>query len=357
MITVLICMAVGHPWAFEFTSKGQRIKVQKMASGLGIVWGFDFLSEESMVVTRKSGKMYLLSQGQQQEITGVPQSVVFGQGGLMDVLVHPEQKNIIFFSYVSSYKDGYGTIIARANLNGTALTDVKTLFKSSPPGKKGVHFGSRIVLKDRYLFFGVGDRGDRQKAQQLDYPNGKVFRLQSNGLTPNDNPFKSPHLTSIWSFGHRNPQGMAIHPETGELWEQEHGPRGGDEINKIDKGKNYGWPVITYGREYWGPSIGTTHQEGMEQPVKYFTPSIAPSSLMIYSGKMFPSWRGHFFSSSLKFRYINRIAIKGKEIVEEENILSDLKQRVRHLRESPSGAIFFSTDSGNIYKMVLKEPL
>ncbi len=350
-IILLTSIFVNIIFAQEFVLSGQRVAVKRIVSGLSIVWGFDFLSEDVMVISQKNGKMYLFSKGNLEEITGHPSSSVFGQGGLMDVRVHPRDKRVLFFSYVSKYEEGYGTIIARAKLNGTKLENVKTLFRSSPPGQTGRHFGSRIVFKDETLFFGVGDRGERDKAQLLNYPNGKIFRLHLNGSLPEDNPFKAPNLLSVWSYGHRNPQGMAVHPETGKIWEQEHGPRGGDEINLIEKGKNYGWPIITYGREYWGPTIGTTHKEGMEQPIKYFVPSIAPSSLMIYSGKLFKDWKGHFFSSSLRFRYINKLVIKNGTVLREENILGELKQRIRHVSESPSGAIFFSTDSGNIYKL------
>ena len=353
-IVLLFSVFINTVSAQEFVSSGQHIEIKKVASGLGIVWGFDFLSENALVVSRKNGKMYLISEGKTQEIMGLPSSVVFGQGGLMDVRVYPRDKSVVFFSYVSKYEDGYGTVIAKAKLNGLKLENVTTLFRSSPPGRTGRHFGSRIVFKGDTLFFGIGDRGDRSKAQLLDHPNGKVFRLHLDGSLPKDNPFEAPNLSSIWSYGHRNPQGMAIHPETGELWEQEHGPRGGDEINRIEKGKNYGWPIITYGREYWGPTIGTTHKEGMEQPIKYFVPSIAPSSLMIYSGKLFKAWKGHFFSASLKFRYINKLVIKNGMILSEENLVTYLKQRIRHICESPSGEIFFSTDSGNIYKMFSK---
>ncbi len=332
------------------------MEVKQVASGLGIVWGFDFLEEGKLILAHKKGGLSLFSEGQKLiKVLGVPTSTTFGQGGLMDVRVHPDKKNLLFFSYVSRYQNGHGTIIARATLEGDKLKDVKTLFRPSPPGKTSRHFGSRIVFgKGDVLFFGIGDRGDRDTAQLLNSPNGKLYRIHSDGRIPKDNPFVKVKgaIPAVWSYGHRNPQGMAIHPATGELWEQEHGPRGGDEINRILKGKNYGWPVITYGREYWGPKIGATHKEGMQQPVKYFVPSIAPSSLMIYSGKLFPQWKHHFFSAALKLQHLNRLKIdKNHQVLEEERLLKDLGKRIRHVRESPSGEIWFSSDEGGLYKM------
>ncbi len=364
MFLLLVLVAQTPLAALEITSLGQKIAVERVASNLGIVWGFDFLQEGHLILAHKDGRMSLLKEGHSSRrqtivpVKGVPPSTSFGQGGLMDVRVHPKDKSQIFFSYVSRYQNGHGTIIARATLQGNQIENVKTLFRTTPPGKTGRHFGSRIVFgaKDT-LFFGVGDRGERDKAQLLNAPNGKLYRIHRDGRIPKDNPFvgKKGALPAIWSYGHRNPQGMAIHPATGDLWEQEHGPRGGDEINHIIKGANYGWPIITYGREYWGPSIGTTHKEGMRQPVKYFVPSIAPSSLMIYSGKLFSQWKHHFFSAALELQHLNRLDIRQQgqtfRVAAEERLLKELNQRIRHVREAPSGKIWFSTDQGNLYQM------
>ena len=343
--------------ALEITSLGQKIAVEKVASGFGIPWGFDFLpgKEGELLVAEKHGAMSVVSGGEKKGVSGLPEVDGYGQGGLMDVRFHPDASGRIFFTYVSRYEGGRGTVLAGARLDATALKDVKILFRSSPPGSGGRHFGSRIAFgRDGSLFFGVGDRGDRDKAQDLDYPNGKIFRIRTDGTVAEDNPFKDRPLAAVWSYGHRNPQGMAIHPATGRLWQQEHGPRGGDEINRIVKGANYGWPVATYGKEYWGPPIAPSHKEGTEGPVKYYVPSIAPSSLMIYSGKLFKKWRHHFFSAALKSRHINRIAIDaGGNVGPEERLLEGLRQRVRHLMEAPSGEIYFSTDAGNIYRMSL----
>ena len=374
-------------------SEGQKIFYQRVYSFKDIPWGFDFLSPNKLLITLKGGKMYVLesasgsSKPQAASKAGVnktkstsksqasaspiwkkwpvvegPQSNSIGQGGLMDVRLHPNFKSNrwVYFSYVKAYQGGHGTRVARAKLNTAPpykLTQLEVLFTPSPPGRGGRHFGSRLEWgaspKNKfYLFFGIGDRGDRKYAQQLTDPRGKIFRLFDNGQIPPDNPFsKSKAYPGVWSYGHRNPQAMFRHPHTKALWSNEHGPRGGDEINRIVPGHNYGWPVITYGREYWGPRIGTTHRKGMQQPVKYFVPSIAPSSLMIYSGKKFKKWRGDFFSTSLVLTHLNRLVIKNNKVFKEERLFKKLGQRLRHIRENSKGDIFFSTDSGHIYKM------
>lgn len=368
----------------NFFSEEQLVSLEHISASwdvdLGIPWGFDFLpsSKEkksdsqtlpNLIVSSRGGQLYMLSlaSGQKTLIKGLPATVEVGQGGLMDVRLHPQfaQNKWIFFSYVASYQRGQGTVVAKAQLHGLELKNLKVLFRSSPPGRGGRHFGCRIVFKDNAIFFAIGDRGDRHKAQDLSYPNGKVFRLYEDGTVPEDNPFvgrtlksKRKVLEAIWSYGHRNPQGLVIHPHTSELWEQEHGPRGGDEINLIEKGKNYGWPVITYGKEYWGPSIGTTHKKGMQQPIKYYVPSIAPSSLMIYSGRLFSKWKGDFFSTALRDPHISRVVIQkthsrsNPQVLKEEKLLSGFRHRIRHIREDlRTGIIYFSTDSGHFYRL------
>ena len=366
--------------AYTIQSENQNIIVEHLSKfwseDLGIIWGFDFFPSSEgidediskLIVTERGGKMYFLSltDGHRELISGLPEMVEVGQGGLMDVKLHPQfaKNKLVFFSYVARYEEGTGTIVARAKLRGSKLRDIKTLFKSSPPGSGGRHFGCRIVFKEGKIYFAIGDRGDRHKAQDLSYPNGKVYRIYEDGSIPEDNPFIGKKLkngrkalAAIWSYGHRNPQGLAIHPHTGELWEQEHGPRGGDEINLIKRGKNYGWPVITYGKEYWGPSIGTTHKDGMEQPIKFYVPSIAPSSLMIYSGRLFTDWKGDFFSTALKDPHISRVVIRNikgsivPKVFKQESILNDFPHRIRHISEAPNGKVIFSTDSGHFYRL------
>lgn len=344
----------------EFKSEGQQVRVHLILEKVNdVIWGFDFFpGGEEIIFTERSGSIKILNLKTKKirSVSGAPEVKQVGQGGLMDIVLHPDFKKnkTVFLSFSQEYKEGVGTVIAQARLEESALNNLKILFRADPPGDGGVHFGSRIVFgKNKTLFFGVGDRGDRDKAQKLNLPNGKLFRISEDGSIPKDNPFvdQKSAIHSIWSLGHRNPQGMAIHPETGELWEQEHGPRGGDEINKIKKGANYGWPIITYGKEYWGPSIGPKKKAGLEQAVKYFVPSIAPSSLMIYSGKLFKKWRGDFFSAALKLTHINRVVIQNDKPIKEERFLEDLDERIRHIKEAPNGEIFFSTDSGKIYQM------
>ena len=334
------------------TPLARAARVEKVAELPGIPWGFDFLSEERLLVSVKDGRMFiadLAGGGALTQVAGVPESTVFGQGGLMDVRLRPDGSGTLFFTYVAAYGGGRGTVLARARLAGARLLDVRELFRASPPGTTGRHFGSRIVLADGMVLFGVGDRGERALAQDPALPNGKILRIREDGSVPPDNPFPG---SPVWSLGHRNPQGMATHPGTGALWEQEHGPRGGDEINIVEKGKNYGWPVATYGKEYWGPSIGRERVEGTSPPVKYFVPSIAPASLMIHSGKLFPQWRHHVFSAALKRGHINRLAFDAAgRVAQEERLVPPGSPRVRHLREAPSGAILFSTDAGGIYRM------
>ena len=363
----------------RLSSEGQNIIVKHLSKSWpddrDVIWGFDFLPSTDknklpqIIVTERDGDMYLLSllTGLKQPISGLPKTAEVGQGGLMDVRVHPQfaQNQWIFFSYVARYDGGAGTIVARAKLQNQKLQNIKTFFKSSPPGSGGRHFGCRIVFKDQMIYFAIGDRGDRHKAQDLSYPNGKVYRMHLDSSIPKDNPFVDRKLKNgrkilpaIWSWGHRNPQGLAVHPLTGEIWEQEHGPRGGDEINLIQKGKNYGWPVITYGREYWGPKIGTTHKKGMQQPIKFYVPSIAPSSLMIYSGRLFTKWKGDFFSTALMRPHISRVVIQSHrsgnhKVLKEETLLSGFQERIRHIRETPTGHIIFSTDSGHFYQLSL----
>ena len=337
--------------AHEFS--GEKFVVKEVAEIRGIPWGFDFLPDGRIIITLKSGKVLIKDGDKLDEIHVFPEAKKYGQGGLMDVKVHPDfsKNKTLFFSYAKEYASGIGTVISKATLENNKLTS-KIIFRSNPPGSGGRHFGSRIVLKDGKLFFGIGDRGERKEAQKKKSHLGKILRINEDGSIPPDNPFKS----AIWSMGHRNPQGLYYDGERNILWEQEHGPRG-DEINIIKQGKNYGWPTITYGKEYWGPSIGPTHKRGLEQPVKYFTPSIAPSSLMVYSGKLFKNWKGDLFSTALMFDHINKLKLNDKNRVVDEARF-EVKGRLRHIEERPTnvgdkkaGEIYFSTDEGFIYKM------
>ena len=336
----------------------EPFKVEEMAQGLGVVWGMVFLNDREILFTEREGqfKKLNLKTKRIQSLSGAPEVYARGQGGLMDVALHPHfQKNKkVYFSYSKRKKRKQTMAVAVGILKRKQLIQVKDIFEAQPIVSSSIHFGSRLVFdKQGFLFVTVGDRGKRHSAQNLKTHLGKILRLTDRGAPPPDNPFVSVKEAQpeIWSLGHRNPQGIFIHPETGELWEQEHGPRGGDEINQIQKGQNYGWPVITFGREYWGPSIGEGRvKKGMKQPVKHFTPSIAPSSLLIYSGKVFKKWKGDFFSGALVLTHLNRLKIiKGKV---EERLLSQLKLRVREVIEGPDGLIYLSTDEGKILRLI-----
>lgn len=340
---------------FPFTafSKSHSKTPDLVAKDLGgIVWSIEFISPKEILFSLKSGRIKVLDLNTKKitEIKSPPPSSDWGQGGLLDLHLHPDftKNKIIYLAYTKKLEKGYSTAIAMARLENEALTDLKEIFVSNDPNNNKQHFGSRIVHDDQgYLFFTVGDRGERDLAQRLDSDAGKIHRLKLDGSTPEDNPFvktKNARKT-IWSYGHRNPQGLVFDFKNKILWEQEHGPRGGDEINRIVKGKNYGWPIVTYGKEYWGPKIGTTKKEGMEQPLFHYTPSIAPSGLEI--------WNGDLFSGALKLTHLNRLDLdsKSRKAIKEERWFEDLGERIRDVKLDPQSQLYFSTDSGKIFKV------
>ena len=333
--------------------------VELVAENLGIVWGMVFISPSEMLFTEREGNIKKLNvlTGKVVSISGAPKVYASGQGGLLDIALHPRfsANKKVYLSYAKTEGKQQSTAVAVAVLKGHALLGLKDIFKALPAISASRHFGSRMVFDQKgFLYVTVGDRTKRHFSQKLDNHFGKILRLTEGGTFPKDNPFVSRKgaKPEIWSFGHRNPQGLFIHPETGELWEHEHGPKGGDEINLIQKGKNYGWPVITYGKEYWGPKIGEgVTKKGMQQPIKYYVPSIAPSGLMIYSGKKFKKWKHSFFSGSLVLRHLNRVEIKANKARAEERLLLDLNFRVRNVIEGPKGAIYLSVDDGKILRL------
>ena len=359
-LLLIATSATAKPFIKSFTSEGMHIGVEEVVKGLSIPWGFDFIDGERLLVTERKGTMSLINIKKKTlpRLSGGPNVLESGQGGLLDVAVHPKfkQNKKIFFTYSIPYKGGNTSRLSVATLEKLQLKNVKNLFTAHPESSRGLHFGSRIAFDRKgHIFVTIGDRGYRDRAQELDKHSGKIIRLKLDGSIPTDNPFynKKGAMKEIWSFGHRNPQGLAFHPKTGELWAQEHGPRGGDEINLVKKGVNYGWPVITYGKEYWGPSIGTTRKKGLAQPVHQFTPSIAPSGLTIYQGKAFPKWQGNLFSGAMKLTHINRLVLgNGNKVVKEERLLDDWGERVRNIRMGPDGLIYFSIDSGKLLKLV-----
>ena len=342
-------------------SEGMNVRLEKVFSGLNIPWGLSFISPEKILVTERQGQILLLDLNKQTKtiLRNTPVVMAEGQGGMLDVALPPDYKNTgwIYFTYVKEIRQQGVTVLARAKLNNDALESWQELLVSKSRSNTSHHFGSRIAFDNSgHVYFGVGDRGVRPNAQDLTNHAGSIIRLNLDGAVPSDNPFinKKNVLPEIWSYGHRNPQGLAYDETNNRLWEIEHGPRGGDEINLIKPAANYGWPVISYGKEYWGPlAVGEgTHRKGMEQPVKVYVPSIAPGSLLLYTGNAFPKWKGNLFSGALKLQHINRIVLdKNAKSVKEERLLESLNQRIRALQQSPEGWLYFSTDSGNIYRL------
>lgn len=344
----------------HFESLSMKIQVRTLTQGQGVIWGFDFLPDGQIIFTEREGHIKILnpSSGQVINVKGSPEVVAQGQGGLLDIYLHPQfaKNHTLYLTYSKAVADGATTALARARLHNHELKDLKDIFVAQPANNNRIHFGSRVVMDaENYLFISIGDRGDRDQAQNLESHLGTVLRLHEDGRIPEDNPFANDPKAKaeIWSYGHRNAQGLSFHPSTGELWGQEHGPRGGDEINLIKKGLNYGWPVITHGREYHGPRIGPSAKEGMEPPIHHWTPSIAPSGLTFYTGNKFPAWQGHLFSGALAHTHLNRLALSEnrKSVQQEAKYLGFLKKRIRHVKEHTDGYIYLSTDDGFLLRL------
>jgi glucose/arabinose dehydrogenase len=337
------------------------IRVEQVVSGLGVPWGMAFLSPNQLLLTERAGIVRLLDieNSSTVNLAGTPEIVAEGQGGMLDVAIGPNYaaEGWIYFTYTKRSKSEAATTLARARLTQHRLLDWQDLLVTDSATDAGRHFGSRIAFDDKgHVFFGVGDRGERDMAQDLSNHIGTIMRLNLDGSVPADNPFVGIDNArdEIWSYGHRNPQGLLFDRVSKRLWSIEHGPRGGDEINLILKGRNYGWPVISHGKEYWGPvSIGEgSSKPGMEAPRKVYIPSIAPGSLIMYRGDAFPRWRGNLFAGALKLRHLNRIMLSDSgEVVDEERILEDLEERIRALAQGPEGWVYFSTDSGRILRI------
>ncbi len=333
-----------------------------VVDGIQNPWGMVFLPNNNILISEKSGKLLLFKSGNTIEVGNAPEVYNRGQGGLMDIELHPDYKNNgwIYFSYASSEGDDKGgnTAILRAKLSNNRLVQKQLLYKAVPNTTKGQHFGSRLEFdRDGYLFFSIGERGDRDvNPQDITRDGGKIYRLHDDGKVPQDNPFvgQDGAKTAIYSYGHRNPQGLALHPETGELWEHEHGPRGGDEINIIQKGKNYGWPVITYGINYSGTKItDETARPGMEKPLYQWTPSIAPSGMAFVTSDKYPNWKNSLLVGSLSFQYLERLEIKDTKVVYREKLLDGMG-RVRNVRQGPDGYIYVGIEGKGVFRLVPK---
>lgn len=328
-----------------------------------VIWGFDFLPNENIIFTEKSGTLKILNPITQDVtiVKNTPEVAAKGQGGLLDIRVHPqfEKTHWLYFTYAVKMPSGNMTTrLSRAELVNNELQHIQVLFTAFEANNETIHFGSRLEFDGKgHLFMSIGERNQREKAQSLNYDNGKIIRLNEDGSIPLDNPFVNVAgaKPEIWSLGHRNPQGLVINKQTGELWESEFGPLGGDEINLIEKGKNYGWAVITYGREYYGLAIGEGYtKQGMEQPITYYVPSISPSGISFYHGDKFPNWKGNLFVAALSGQQLKRLAIENHKVIYQEALLTHLKWRFRHVREGLDGYLYFSTDDGKLVRMMPK---
>lgn len=335
---------------------------EPVVTDLGIPWGMDFMPDGSILVTEKSGKLIHFRDGEKTEIKNVPEVYNRGQGGLMEVRLSPNYASDahIFLTYSSTEgeKKGGHTALMSAKLDGDQLVDKKVLYKAEPNTTKGQHWGSRIVFdNDGHVFFTIGERGERDvNPQDITRDGGKVYRLNLDGSIPQDNPFvdQPDAKQAIWSYGHRNPQGLAMSPATGDLWEHEHGPRGGDEINIVKKSANYGWPVITYGINYSGTEITEERSRpDMEQPLYYWLPSIAPSGMAFVTGDMYPDLDGSLLVGSLKFQYLEALHIQDGKVVKREKLLDGIG-RIRDVKRAPDGSIYVGVEGKGIGKLVKK---
>lgn len=336
--------------------------IETVVSGLKIPWGLEFLTGGDLLIAEKSGKLYRYSTDKKlTEIQGLPEIWHNGQGGLLDLKLHPKfaENGWVYIAYcypAEGMRDAGNTAIMRAKLNGNMLVQSEILYKGVPATNKGYHFGCRIEFdRDGFMYFSIGERGEQTNAQKIYNSNGKIHRLTDDGQIPTDNPFygKKDAQASIFTYGHRNQQGVALNPVTGEIWAHEHGPRGGDEINIIRKGQNYGWPEITFGINYDGTIItNDTAKEGMEQPILYYVPSIAPSGMAFITGGRYPEWENNLLVGSLRFDFVDRCVIENDKIVYHEKILQNIG-RVRTIKMSPDGYIYVTVEEpGRILKVI-----
>lgn len=337
--------------------------VQTVVEGVDVVWGMAFLPGGKMIITERDGNMHLVRDGElvEEPISGVPEVHAQGQGGLLDIEPHPNyaENGWLYFSYSKPGNGGANTAIMRARFDeeSHSLIDKEELYSATPFTGRGQHFGSRISFDpEGYLYFSIGDRGNRdENPQDITQDGGKIYRLNDDGSIPDDNPFVGEEgLDAIWTYGVRNPQGMDVHPQTGIIWTNEHGPRGGDEINiHKEGGLNFGWPEITYGINYSGTTITEdTAKAGMEQPIWYWDPSIAPSGMTFVTTENYPGWKGDILNGALAFQLISRIVVDGEEFVKEERILEGIG-RIRDIEEAPDGYIYFTNESDGTINRIL----
>lgn len=350
----LFTSALAQDRSAVINSEKHTFRVVTLLKGLEYPWSVAFLPDGRMLVTERAGRLRLVGQDLRLDpkpIAGLPDVVGTGQGGLFDVVLHPEhaQNGWIYWAYNAPGAGGWGTALARGKLQGSRMTEVQVLFSMKPKTRSSQHFGGRIVFdKAGMLYLTLGDRGDKERAQKLDDHAGSVIRLHDDGRVPIDNPFakRVEALPEKWTLGNRNMQGASLHPKTGELWTHEHGPQGGDEVNVMRAGLNYGWPVITYGVNYgFGTRIGEGHAKpGMVQPLHLWVPSIAPSGMAFVSGSKFPKWTGDLLVGALRDQMLVRLELDGEKVVREERLLRGLVGRIRDVRMGPDGLVYLLTD-------------
>ncbi len=362
VIAAVVGIASATSWALIAQAPlapSSDIEVETVASGLAEPWGLQFLPDGRMLVTERSGTIRIVTMdgNKSQPIGGVPKVYAQGQGGLLDIRLAPDFNNsgTLFFSFAEPRGGGKSaTSVGRAKLvldgDEAALKDVGIIYRQQPAVRSGRHFGSRIVIDDTgALFVTTGDRGNQSAmAQDAGVSIGKILRITTDGVAAPGNPNLPGWAPEVWSIGHRNIQGAVLDPATGELWTVEHGAQGGDELNNPQKGRNYGWPTISYGRHYSGGKIGIgTHKVGMEQPVYYWDPSIATSGLEIYNADLIPEWKGNFLVGGLAGAQLSRLVMENGKVTQEEELLSDQGDRIRDIRQGPDGAVYVLTDDND----------
>lgn len=343
------------------TNDNFSYKVETVVDGLDIAWGMEFLPDGSILIAEQEGKLIRFKDGKKHPIKNVPEVFYDNQGGLLDLKLHPDYKNNgwIYFSFSGNTENddkGANTVIMRAKLNQDQLVEKQIIYKATPNTKKAHHFGSRLEFdRNGMLYFSVGDRGNRDaNPQDIKRDGGKIYRLNDDGSVPADNPFvNQPGAKSaVYSYGHRNPQGMALHPQSGKIWVHEHGPKGGDEINIIVKGKNYGWPKVTYGINYDDTTItNDTSLPDMQQPIHYWVPSIAPSGMAFITSDIYPNWKNNLLVGSLKFKYLDLVILENEKIVKEVKLMEGMG-RVRTIKQGPDGYIYVSVEQLGIVKLI-----
>ncbi len=345
--------------AYVERSEKMDFFLDTLATDLGIPWGMTFLDQDRILISDKAGKLFLVNRKDdtKEEIQGLPAIEQIGQGGLLDLLAHPDydQNGWIYLAYSTSTTGGFGTAVSRAKLNGNQLINLEQVFKTDPGAGGGAHFGCRLHIRDGYLFLTLGDRYNMNQAQNLGNHLGTVIRVHEDGKVPTDNPFVSNGNAKpeIWSYGHRNPQGLAWNPFTQELWAHEHGPKGGDEINIIKKGANYGWPLASFGIDYNGDTITQdTALAGMENPIHYWVPSIAPCGMTFLNSDVYPQWKGNLFIGALAGAALHRLELSGQTVNSEEALLKGLS-RVRNITQGPDGFLYVAMENpGTVCRIV-----